>query len=85
MLHGDISCNNTFLDDDLNVKVGDFAGSAIDDHPPLVCYETSHELPGEDISTRTELFALGSTTYEVMTGSKPYQDLSDHEVSAAFL
>lgn len=84
VFHGDISCNNIFLDDSLNVKLGDFAGSAIDDHPPLVCYETSHELPGEDISTRTELFALGSTTYEIMTGAKPYKDIPDHEVSAAF-
>ncbi len=84
VFHGDISCNNIFLDDSLNIKLGDFAGSAIDDHPPLVCYETSHELPGEDISTRTELFALGSTTYEIMTGSKPYKDLPDHEVSTAF-
>ncbi|ELR02663.1 hypothetical protein VC83_08682 [Pseudogymnoascus destructans] len=84
VLHGDISCNNVFLDDDLNNKLGDFAGSAIDDLPPLVCYETSHELPGADISTRTELFALGSTTYKIMTGSKPYEDLQDHEVTAAF-
>ncbi|KAF2245229.1 kinase-like protein [Trematosphaeria pertusa] len=84
VLHGDISCNNVFLDDNLDVKLGDFAGSAIDDLPPLVCYETSHELPGEDISTRTELFALGSTVYEIITGSKPYKDLPDHEVSAAF-
>jgi serine/threonine protein kinase len=84
VLHGDISCNNIFLDDNLDVKLGDFAGSAIDDLPPLVCYETSHELPGEDTSTRTELFALGSTVYEIMTGLKPYKDLPDHEVSAAF-
>lgn len=56
VLHDDISCNNIFLDDDLNVKLGDFAGSVIDDHPPLICYETSHELPGENISTKTELF-----------------------------
>ena len=84
VLHGDISCNDIFLDNSLNIKLGDFAGSAIDDLPPLVCYETSHELPDEDISVRTELFALGSTTYEIMTGSKPYKDLPDHEVSAAF-
>jgi serine/threonine protein kinase len=84
VLHGDISCNNVFLDVNLDVKIGDFAGSAIDDLPPLICYETSHELPGEDISPRTERFALGSTVYEVMTGSKPYKDLPDHEVSPAF-
>lgn len=84
VFHGDISCNNVFLDSDLNVKLGDFAGSAIDDLPPLACYETSHELPDEDISAKTELFALGSTTYEIMTGSKLYGDLADHEISAAF-
>jgi hypothetical protein len=66
------------------VKLGDFAGSAIDGLPVLVCYETSHELPGEDISTRTELFALGPTIYEIITGSKPYKDLPDHEITAAF-
>ncbi|KAF2757908.1 spindle assembly checkpoint kinase [Pseudovirgaria hyperparasitica] len=84
VLHGDISCNNVFLNDNLDVKLGDFAGSSIDDLPPLICYETTHELPDEDISTRTELFALGSTVYEIMTGSKPYRDLPDHEVYAAF-
>lgn len=85
VLHGDISCNNVFLDENLNVKLGDFAGSAIDEHPPLICYETSHELPGEDeISAKTEVFALGSTVYEMMTGVKPYKELPEHEISAAF-
>ncbi|KAH9873457.1 hypothetical protein IAQ61_004080 [Plenodomus lingam] len=84
VLHADISCDDVFLDDNLNVKLGDFAGSRIDELAPLLCYETSHELPGEDISTRAELFALGSTVYEIMTGLKPYGDLPDHEVSAAF-
>lgn len=84
VFHGNISCNNIFLDDSLNVKLGDFAGSAINNYPLLVYYETSHELPGKDISIRTELFALGSTTYEIITGSKPYKDLPDHEVLATF-
>jgi serine/threonine protein kinase len=84
VLHGDLSCHNVFLDGGLNVKLGDFAGSAIDGLPALVCYETSHELPGQDISITTELFALGSTIYEIMTGSKPYEHLPDHEISAAF-
>jgi serine/threonine protein kinase len=84
VLYSDISCNKIFLNDSLNIKLGDFAGSAIDDHLLLVCYETSYELPGEDISTRTELFALGFTTYEIMTGSKLYKDLPDYEVFAAF-
>jgi Protein tyrosine and serine/threonine kinase len=84
VLHGDISCNNIFLDKDLNAKLGDFAGSAIDELPPLICYETSHELPGQDISKKSELFALGSTFYEIMTGSKPCKDLSDQQICDAF-
>ena len=85
MLHGDIPCSNIFLDENLDVKLGDFAGSAIDDIPPLIYYETSHELPWVDISTKTEIFFLGSTVYEFMMGFKPYKDLPDHEVSDAFL
>ncbi|EJP62102.1 spindle assembly checkpoint kinase [Beauveria bassiana ARSEF 2860] len=85
VLHGDISCNNVFLDESLNIKIGDFAGSAIDDEDPLICYETSHEHPDiECISKKSELFALGSTFYEIMTGSKPFKDLADEEVCSAY-
>ena len=85
VLHGDISCNNVFLDQSLEAKLGDFAGSSIDGQDPLICYETSHEHPEiEGISTRSELFALGSTFYEIMTGSKPYKELSDSEISDAY-
>ena len=85
VLHGDISCNNIFVDHSLNVKLGDFAGSAIDGEPPLICYKTSHEHPSiEGISVRSELFALGSTFYEIMTGSKPYKEVSDPEICAAY-
>jgi len=86
VLHSDISCNSVFLDKDLNIRLGDFGGSDIDRHAPLLVYETSHSLPGsgQDISTKTELFALCSTTYEIMTGLKPYNHLSDYEISTAF-
>ncbi|KAI9864833.1 MAG: hypothetical protein M1813_002603 [Trichoglossum hirsutum] len=85
VMHGDISCNNVFLDKELNAKLGDFAGSAIDDEPPLISYETSHEHPdNEGVSTKSEVFALGSTFYEVMTGSKPYGKLSDQAICDAY-
>lgn len=74
VLHGDISCNNAFLDEALDLKLGDFAGSSIDVEPPLVCYETSHEHPQcQDISLQSEVFALGCALYEIMTSSKPYE------------
>ncbi|KFZ12273.1 hypothetical protein V501_04315 [Pseudogymnoascus sp. VKM F-4519 (FW-2642)] len=78
VLHSDISCNNIFIDHGFNVKLGDFAGSAIDEEPALVYYETSHGHPSiTDTTTKSEIFALGSTFYEVMTGSKPYKGLPD--------
>lgn len=81
VLHGDISCNNVLLDKGLNAKLGDFAGSSMDGQDPLICYETSHEHPEIiGISVGSELFALGSTFYEIMTGSKPYKELSDTEI-----
>jgi hypothetical protein len=83
-LYGDISSNSIFLDDNLNAKLGDFAGSATNNDPSLVYYKTSHELLSEDILTRTELFALNFIIYEIMTGLKLYRDLSDHEVSTTF-
>ncbi len=85
VLHGDISCNNIFLDRNLDTKVGDFAGSSIDGEEPLVCYETSHEHPEiQDIGVQSEVFALGSSFYEMMAGSKPYKELADHEICIAY-
>ncbi|KAI0869163.1 spindle assembly checkpoint kinase [Hypoxylon argillaceum] len=85
VLHGDISCNNVMIDDGLNAKLGDFAGSSIDGQDHLICYETSHAHPEMiGISTASDIFALGSTFYEVMTGSKPYRDLSNTEIERAY-
>lgn len=77
LLHGDISYNNVML--------GGFAGSSMDGQDPLMCYKTSHEHPEIiGISTGSELFALGSTLIEIMTGSKPYKELSDTEIIRAY-
>ena len=85
ILHGDISCNNIFLDENLNAKVGDFAGSSIDGLDSLVCYETRYDHPStEKVSFKSEIFALGSLMYEILTGSRPYEDLSDRDIETAY-
>lgn len=72
VLHCDISCNNIFLDKDLNAMVGDFAGSSIDDEPCLGWYEEGHYHPeSEDPSEQSEIFALGSTFYEMLVEQTP--------------
>ncbi|TQV94802.1 spindle assembly checkpoint kinase [Cordyceps javanica] len=85
VLHGDLSCNNIFLDANLDAKIGDFSGSSIDGLPFLTVYETSHALPGDDsVSIKRDLFALGSTFYEVITGHTPFHDKDAHEIEILF-
>ena len=86
VIHGDISCNNILLDEGLNALLGDFAGSPIDGSKPLVGYEASHEMPNSGLqpSTMSDIFALGSTIYEAMTGSKPYKDMDNYGIEEAF-
>ncbi|KAI9746305.1 MAG: hypothetical protein M1818_000016 [Claussenomyces sp. TS43310] len=92
ILHGDINCGNLFLDRDLNLKLGDFSGSSVDQSPALVCYSTTHQLPDDlffssteaKITEEMEVFAFGSTLYEMITGSEPYSDQEDAEVETLF-
>ncbi|KAJ2898568.1 hypothetical protein MKZ38_003813 [Zalerion maritima] len=85
VLHCDISCNNIFLDSNLNAMVGDFAGSSIDKEQCLGWYETSHSYPNtEDPSEKSEIFALGSTFYEILAGKKPFEGRDDVEIEQAF-
>jgi serine/threonine protein kinase len=94
ILHGDINCSNFFLDGEQNLKLGDFAGSSIDNSPATICYSTTHQLPTLDYSSdsedviitkETEIFAFGSALYEIMTGRPPYEDKSDSEVERLFI
>jgi serine/threonine protein kinase len=93
VLHGDINCSNFFLDGEQNLKLGDFAGSSIDNSPATICYSTTHQLPTSDslsesedviITKDTEIFAFGSALYEMVTGRPPYDDKSDSEVERLF-
>ena len=84
ILHADICCNNFFLDDNLDIKLGDFAGSSIDGCRSLVFYQTSHAHPEIKLSATSELFALGSTMYEIITGVPPYSDLAIEDIEDAY-
>ncbi|MCJ1448718.1 MAG: hypothetical protein MMC23_009235 [Stictis urceolatum] len=68
VLHGDLASYNVFLDKKLDAKLGDFAGSSIDGSEPQVWYTSNHGHPTLDtISVTSEIFALGSTIYEIIT------------------
>ena len=73
------------LDVHLNAKLADFAGSSLDGSPLLVAVTASHRYPGPPLSILEDIFALGSTIYEIMTGGVPYPKCSDKEIKARYL
>jgi len=84
VIHGDLHGGNIFLDGDLNAKVGDFAGSSLDGSPLLIAVTASHRYPGRLLSKQADIFALGSTLFEVTCGQTPYDGLPDKEIKDLF-
>ena len=84
VIHGDLTCGNIFLDEHLNVKLADFGGSSIDGSPLLVQVTASHRYPGQLLSVQGDIFALGSTLYEIMAGVVPYHELTEEEIEARY-
>jgi serine/threonine protein kinase len=85
VIHGDLTCANVFLDENLNAKLADFAGSSLDGSPLLVIVTESHEFPGPLLSTRADIFAFGSVLYEIMTRHAPYEGWNEREIRARYL
>jgi serine/threonine protein kinase len=87
IIHYDIKPENLLLDSRLRLRIIDFSGSSIDGAWASAFEGVRFYLPRpwESPSTvQTDLFALGSTIYEIMTGAQPYEELTDEEVVALF-
>ena len=87
ILQVDIGPHNVLLDWNENVKLSDFAGSSIDGSAPSVLPSAHSEHPGmptTEPSLLSEIFALGSTIYEIETTRQPYYDKLDSEVERLF-
>ena len=84
VIHGDLTSKNVFLDENLNAKLADYAGSSLDGSPLLVAVTASHRYPGLALSIKGDLFAFGSVLYEIMTGVAPYHTLSEADIYARY-
>lgn len=90
VFNSDIHAINFFLDDNLNLKVGDWAGASIDGSRSLSSYRLRHRLFDADgtdvpratgITATTEIFALGTVFWFMVTGHDPWPHLREPEDS----
>ncbi|KFY61221.1 hypothetical protein V496_05138 [Pseudogymnoascus sp. VKM F-4515 (FW-2607)] len=87
--HCDVRAMNFLVDEGLRLRIIDFEGSSIDGVEGAAVETARFFLPREwkePSTARTEVFALGSLVYEIMTGREPYQEVEDDdEVTALFV
>ena len=83
IIHSNLKPENLLLDSNSRLKIIDFSGSSFDGIVGSAVESTRFYLPRplkQPPTIRTDLFALGSTIYEIMTSRQPYEDLEDDEV-----
>ncbi|PKX99505.1 protein kinase [Aspergillus novofumigatus IBT 16806] len=74
IIHCDIKPRNFLLDAALNIKIINFSGSLLDGSKP------ASNLP----TVAIDLFALGSTLYEVFQETSPYEEIPSDQVEVLF-
>lgn len=93
--HSDFRLEQWLLDEKLNALLSDFNGSGYDSNAELGlrgsvalgAEDASHFLPRDcanDSTVESDLFALGSTLFELITGKEPYYDQPDESIEAFF-
>lgn len=79
VIHSDLALRQFFVDDNLDLRLGDFNSSQYPGHPALGYEKASHCLPRDyelPNTERSDTFALGSTLYELVAGKAPYSELN---------
>ncbi|KAJ6109360.1 hypothetical protein N7486_001594 [Penicillium sp. IBT 16267x] len=87
VIHCDIKPRNFLLDATLDIKIIDFSGSSLDGSKPASGEGTRFFLPRhwrDQPTVTTDLFALGSTLYEIFQGTSPYEEIPSDEVERLF-
>ena len=86
VIHCDFQPDNLLLDAEDNIRICDFQG-IFENLDGAALEPIRYSLPrSEDSppSTMTDIFALGSTLYKIMTGRDPWSEIKDEEVIHKF-
>lgn len=89
IIHADIKPENMLLDKHLGLRIIDLSGSSIDGLPPLSLESARFYLPRSmqdemPCSVTSDLFALGSSIYQIVTRRQPFDSLKDEDVEARY-
>ncbi|KAH7333276.1 kinase-like domain-containing protein, partial [Rhexocercosporidium sp. MPI-PUGE-AT-0058] len=89
IIHSDLAARQLLLDSKFRVKINDFGFSSFSDGDVLGFENSSHQLPryldSDMLSTvQSDLFALGSTLYEIMTGKRPHEGIPDDTITKLY-
>lgn len=81
IIHQDINPKNIFIQSDGQVKIFDFGlactRGCVDPNflfPGTIFYISPEQIKGDPIDERTDIYALGITVYEMITGQPPLSD-----------
>ncbi|OAA66518.1 Protein kinase-like domain protein [Niveomyces insectorum RCEF 264] len=84
VIHADIKPENMVLDAHLHLRIIDLEGCSLRGAPPLMLESSAFYMPrtpaarvveGLDCSVTTDLFALGSSIYQIVTGHQPWHQM----------
>lgn len=80
IVHCDIKPDNVLLDDDERASLSDFGIASVPSDTPAPhewqgtpAYMAPEQIRGEPVSPATDLYALAIMTYEMLTGTRPFQ------------
>lgn len=82
VIHRDIKPDNILISEEGQVKIADFGLATLEDAPKLTrqgmvlgtpAYISPEGISGGDVDARSDLFSLGATSYEMLTGISPFR------------